>query len=141
MRLNADMTSPFTGNDTVFMEYIPESNDNMLLDIDTGYVTMDRYFNREIWEETMSGSEIKEYVDNIINDISPELQKHIKWVGTQLWVLIQMGYMEIQLFPVDISGRLQWRVEQRENVWEFKRFQDAYDKFNYLCNTNAIEEE
>lgn len=151
MRLNADLPSPFTGAQSVFKEYIEESGDYMLLDMDTGYVTMENLFNKTVWKDNMPESAIQPYIDSLIEDIEPSLRSHIKWADDQLWVLIQMGFNGIQLAPIDNPNLgLCWVINRyakyydndrpTDEIYTFEKFSDAYDKFNALCAEEMEEE-
>lgn len=152
MKLNADLPSPFTGAQTVFKEYIDESADYMLLDMDTGYVTMENLFNKKVWQDNMPESEIQPYIDSLIADIEPALREHVRWFDDQLWVLIQMGFNDIQLAPIaNPNSGLCWTVSRNaeyyddENrptteIYTFEKFSDAYDKFNFVCAEEMEEE-
>lgn len=142
MRLEYDELSPFTKERQVMREYVSESNDNMLLDFSTGYVTMELLFNRNNWAEMMPESEMEPYAESLVNDLEPTMKKYASWIDGQLWTLIEMGYEEnLSLKPIEVQDQLKWEVTEDGEVELFDKFADAYDRFNKTCNLLASNEE
>lgn len=142
MKLKGDLQSPFTGQETVFKEYIPESADFFMLDISTGYCTMQNLFNRSIWEESNEKEKYEGYKESLIQDIPVRLRNHVREVEGQLWFLIQMGYGDgITLEPLIVTDqetneeKVTWVVKSENETGEDSNFvstsfEEAYDYFN-----------
>lgn len=158
MKLNYDLNSPFTGNRSVIKEYIEEAADFLLLDMDTGYTTMQNFFNRNVWKASgKSTEEIESYVDSLLAEMDPQLRFHAKWVDEQLWFLIQTYYEDLKgnsvaLSPTVKDDEIWWEVVQARKVSEganfagsltsmHKEFNEAYDKSNTLINKLVLESE
>lgn len=144
MKLIYDAKSPFTGNMSVLKEYVDEINDFLLLDMDTGYTTTQNLFNKQRWQDAgLHGEQVEQYINELVQDIAPELREYVKWVDDQMWVLIQVGCCNedqdcATLIPEVHDGQIKWKVQQQyqqQTTFDlYDEFAEAYDEFNTLSN-------
>lgn len=158
MKLSYDMDSPFTGNRTVIKEYIEEAADFLLLDMDTGYTTMQNFFNKKIWRDSGKNvEEIEQYANALLEDMHSDLRPYAKWIDEQLWVLIQTYYEDkdgnsVFLSPIVENGNIRWKVSQAKSDTKeqeptesvttlYEKFGEAYDISNNLINKLVLDSE